>query len=371
METRCSFLLFVFVKYLMQKNSLNIIKQPCEYTYGYIKINIYVFYLYFQYSFLDNVWSKYNQFDNSVDDDVYKYMYSSFCDPLMNLLGENKEEHKNFCLKLVRNLGRYPPDSPFFDPSPANCKILDYWIFNSVRKHKISDKIITECFADYKTYMGNISKFSRCSYHSYYDNYEEPKNIIILDIFQSNMDTARNIVTRENNKIDFRMQKYICECVKIYKEMNRNYCPISNSKSDKSNKTCEILNTFKETYKSFLSSAKQKNYKIPSLDSVEAEYLTMCPQDNPSSKLTSESNRILPVLAPLYGVRDGDTDKTSTYEGAMNYTADFFTPSTEANVENHGNPMSSTVSTAVGTVAGTSSILALLYKVNKEFHINV
>ncbi|SCO65456.1 Plasmodium vivax Vir protein, putative [Plasmodium vivax] len=37
-------------------------------------------------------------------------------------------------------------------------------------------------------------------------------------------------------------------------------------------------------------------------------------------------------------------------------------PSKEDDVENQVSPMSSTVSTAVGTVAGASSVLALLYK---------
>ncbi|CAI7724292.1 Plasmodium vivax Vir protein, putative [Plasmodium vivax] len=144
--------------------------------------------------------------------------------------------------------------------------------------------------------------------------------------------------------------------------MKPKYCPRSSENSEKSNKTCEMLNTFKSTYESYLSSTQHINYKIPSLDKDEVEYLTMCTQDNSRSTLTREGYGTVPAATSLNGVRDGDTDGMSSYEGAMNYTADGFTPTTEANVEIHGSPMSSTVSTAVGTVAGASSVLALLYK---------
>ncbi|KMZ88545.1 hypothetical protein PVBG_04754 [Plasmodium vivax Brazil I] len=324
-----------------------------------------------EYSFLDNVWNKYNQFDNPVTHDENVRFYKAFCDPFMGNIGDHNVEQENFCLQLIRNLGCYPYGSRFFDPTPDNCKILHYWIYNSVRKHKISDKIITACFQDYIDYMRHIGRGHRCSYYSYDDMYEEPMNIIILDIFQSNINIIQNTLNREYVSTNFPLRKYICECIKIYKEMKPIYCPKSDAKSEKSNKTCEMLDTFKNTYESYLSSTQHENYKIKSLDNDEVEYLAMCPQDNNRSELTSESHGISSESASLNGVRDGGTVGISSHGRGINDEANLFTSSTDDNVENKGSPMSRTVSTAVGTVAGASSVLALLYKVNKEFHLNV
>ncbi|KMZ96125.1 hypothetical protein PVNG_02133 [Plasmodium vivax North Korean] len=228
-------------------------------------------------------------------------MYHTFCDLAMKKYTENIQEQSTFCLKLIRNLGCYPlVNNQYFDPKNDRCKILHYWIYNSVKNKQISNNLISDCFGDYKDHMNSISMTPNCPYHPYDDMYEEPMNMIILDIFQSNIHIIIDIVTRENYPTYLSVQQYICECVKIYKEMYNRYCPKVDAHNKKRNVTCDMLNTFKDTYKSFLSATQHKKYKIPSLDKVEADYLNI--------------------------------------------------------------PMSSTVSTAVGTVAGASSILALLYK---------
>ncbi|CAG9474546.1 unnamed protein product [Plasmodium vivax] len=315
-----------------------------------------------EYPFLKDVWNTYDQLDHTVEYDTYKHNYVGVCQKIIELSHGDIKKHKNVCMKLLRNLGHYSHNLKILNFKSEDCTNLNNWVYNSMKKYDIPDKIITECFDDYKTFMGNTNNISRCSYYSYDDMYEEPMNIIILDIFQSNMNIVRKIVDSENNQTEFPMQKYICECVKIYKEMNRKYCPKSITKSDKSNNTCDMLNTFKGIYKSFLSATQHKNYNIPSLDNVEAEYLTMCTQDNSRSILTRGGYGTVSAATSLNGGRDGDTAEVSPYEGAMDFGRDSFTPFTGVDSENQVNPMSRTVSTAVGTVAGASSVLALLYK---------
>ncbi|SCA81927.1 VIR protein [Plasmodium vivax] len=315
-----------------------------------------------EYPFLNTIWDTYNQFDKPVDGDPYKNMYEILCNHFMMQRDRNQVKHKNFCLKLVRNLGFYSLNTEFFNPSFERCNILYYWIYNSVKNQKISNDLINYCFDDYKYQMSSINRTPKCHYHSYEDNYNDPVKMIILESFQYNMKDVRDIVSMENTQPDFRVQKYICECVKIYKEMNRENCAKSNEESEKSIKTCEKLNIFKNTYKSFLSTTEQKNYEIPSLDNVEAEYLTMCTQDKSRSKLTRQGYGTVFAATSLNGGRDGDTDGMSSYEGAKINAEDSFTSSTDVHGENQNSPTSSTVSTVVGTVAGASSILALLYK---------
>ncbi|KMZ76760.1 hypothetical protein PVIIG_05868 [Plasmodium vivax India VII] len=290
----------------------------------------------------------------------------------MKGLDDYDDEHKNFCLKLVRNLGRYSlPGDPYFNPNNDRCRILYYWIYNSARKHKISDEIITGCFQDYIDFMSQIGRGHRCSYNSYDAMYEEPMNIIILDIFQSNMNIIENKLDDTDASINFPLRKYICECIEVYKKMYKQYCPKVDAHSEKRKRTCDMLDTIKTTYNSFISGKSYENNKIPYIDNDTEEYLTMCSQNITRPQLTRIGHGALSVSAPVNGMQSGDTAEVSTYDGAMDYGKDTLTPFTGVDGENQVNPMSRTVSTAVGTVAGASSVLALLYKVNKEFHLNV
>ncbi|SCO73019.1 Plasmodium vivax Vir protein, putative [Plasmodium vivax] len=186
-------------------------------------------------------------------------------------------------------------------------------------------------------------------------------NMIILEIFQSTMKTVTDMLDKKNDKINYDLQKYICECVKIYKEMYKTYCR-NKDEDNKSELTCSTLNTVKQTYNWFLSGKSYKNYYIPSLDKDNVEYLAMCPQDNPGSELTPKADATVSLSSSLSGVRDGYTVGIPSPGGDNNDEADSFSSSTAVNVENQASSMSRSVSTAVGTVAGASSILALLYK---------
>ncbi|CAI7720803.1 Plasmodium vivax Vir protein, putative [Plasmodium vivax] len=315
-----------------------------------------------RYPFLEKFWGTYNEFDKTLDGDRYKHLYEAFCTPLMEQLDDNKLEHKNLCLKLVRNLGCYPLEyHRYFHPNKDRCNILHYWIYNSVKNLQISNNLITHCFSDYKDHMRKIYITPKCHYNPYEDNYKEPMNMIILEIFQSTMKTVTDMLDKKNDKINYDLQKYICECVKIYKEMYKTYCR-NKDEDNKSELTCSTLNTVKQTYNWFLSGKSYKNYYIPSLDKDDVEYLAMCPQDNPGSELTPKADATVSLSSSLSGVRDGYTVGIPSPGGDNNDEADSFSSSTAVNVENQASSMSRSVSTAVGTVAGASSILALLYK---------
>ncbi|KMZ77240.1 hypothetical protein PVIIG_05193 [Plasmodium vivax India VII] len=261
------------------------------------------------------VWDTYKEFDNPVDGDQYKPRYEAFCNPLMQQLHNSKEEHKNFCLKLLRNFGHYSENSKFLKFSSKDCNYLNNWVYNSIKKYSIPDKIITECFDDFKSNMQGIGKKDMCLYFPYEDNYKEAMNIIILDIFQSNIDIVIDIVGRENSQTDFRMQNYICECVNIYKEMNKKYCSNTYDEDQKKKLTCISLNTFKGTYDSFLFSTQHKKYKIPSLYNVEEDYLNMCEKKAPKLALTSQMSETSSVLQDetQYGERkSGDSPHLSS-----------------------------------------------------------
>ncbi|KMZ77032.1 hypothetical protein PVIIG_05229 [Plasmodium vivax India VII] len=348
-------LIIVFCKQFNSLILLNITKQFIEETYFFIKVNIYIFYIYFQYLFLNTVWDTYNEFDKSVDGDPYKHMYEVLCNQFMMQLGENKEKHTNFCLKLVRNLGCYNSDSKYYNPNNDRCNILYNWIYNTKKNDIRSKIIIDKCFDDYNILMNYTTSMNRCSYISHDDTYVEPKKISILNIFDDNMSIIKEALAQEYNTTDSPSQKYVCECVKIYKEMYREYCNDKNSWNTKREKTCERLNNFKTTYMEYIFNKLDKNDKIPSLYNVEYSYSNKCKANEKNLERASTE----------FQNKDGLQSKIVMGGEGMSI---FSLPSTD-DVENQVSPMSRTVSTAVGTVAGASSILALLYKVNEEFHL--
>ncbi|KMZ83257.1 hypothetical protein PVBG_05227 [Plasmodium vivax Brazil I] len=306
-----------------------------------------------EYDFLKDVRKKYDNFDKPIDDDGHINTYEFVCHKIMQNLDINREVERKFCLKLVRNLGCYPlGKNEYFDPKYDRCKILHYWLYNSVKNQQISNNLITDCFVDYKGHMSSISITAKCPYNPYEENFIEPMNMIILDIFQSNINIIIDIVTTQNYT-NPNLQNYICECINIYKEMYKSYCRNNNDGDEKRKLTCNTLNTFRDTYKIFLSATQNKNYNIPSIDYVEEEYTNKCL----SNKLE------LPLNAPKYN----EVYELSSLPEDIDERKGEYSPPLHLNGENHGSSVSSTVSTAVGTMAGASSILALLYKVKQNF----
>ncbi|SCO73008.1 VIR protein [Plasmodium vivax] len=288
----------------------------------------------------------YNDFDKRVGNDIYRYQ--PFCNPLLKQYDENNEEHRNFCLKLIRNLGHYSEDFKFQRFNSVYCTNLNYWVYNSMKKFKIPNEMITQCYNDYNRVMRETRNTPICSYSSYDDIYEEPLNIIILNILESNMNIIQNALDGTHASISLPLQMYICEFIKIYKDMYIKYCNNQNDDDEKRLFTCSRLSAIKSTYDIFLSRESYAKYKIPSLDKDEEKYLAMCKPDKPRLALTAKLDEKIPVLGPT-------TQDEDRYSGAIPHLS----PVTN---ENKGSSMPRTVSTAFGTVAGASSVLALLYK---------
>ncbi|CAI7724294.1 Plasmodium vivax Vir protein, putative [Plasmodium vivax] len=311
-----------------------------------------------KYYFLEEFWRLYDNFDKDVEGDKYKY--DGVCTLIMRELGHSNEDYKNFCLKLVRNLGRYSDDNKFLRFTSDYCSYLNTWVYYSKNKYSIPDNIIVKCYQDYNEIARKGSVKTICPYYPYDDIYE-PINIIMLNLFEFNFHELISILNKETNVFIPPSQNFVCELVKIYNNMNSQLCAEKTGGDAKKIKTCEILENFYKTYMWYFFKNISNNNNIPSLDKGVVDYLAMCPKDKLISRLTSDVRGRLPVLETLNGIRIEDADEKLPYEGAKDYSRDF-TSSTEAGGENQVSPMSRTVSTAVGTVAGASSVLALLYK---------
>ncbi|KMZ99328.1 hypothetical protein PVNG_02211 [Plasmodium vivax North Korean] len=318
------------------------------------KDNINVIY---NYPFLKNVWTTYKNFDNIREDEKRKYAF--ICDSyILNRLTRIKSSYREFCIKLIRNLGHYDVNSIFFNPSHDDCNILYNWIYNRIENPETANELIVKCFDDYINLMKPVPGKHKCSYDLFNSTYLEPRKITILKIFDSSMSDIIVKLNEKYSSTDIPSQNFVCECVKIYKELKKDHCTEA-SRTDKHVQTCEMLESFKKSYMQVFYNFLVKTDNIPSLDDVEKEYLEKCTTNRGILKIRSSRDNEqagLPQSASVGG--EESTEVQGPYE---------FSTSSTVGVEKPGNPISSTVSTTIGTVAGASSILALLYKVTLIF----
>ncbi|KMZ99306.1 hypothetical protein PVNG_02189 [Plasmodium vivax North Korean] len=263
-------------------------------------------------------------------------------------------EYNNFCLNLLNNLGHYSKNQELYIRSHYRCNILYNWIYNQKKKHGIQDEIINKCFEEYIK-IGGVMKYNfACSYDTYNKLYEEPINMTLLNIFEYNMETIRNILNVEKDVNNISSRKFVCKAVQIYKDMYQKYCVKGEEGNQRHKNTCSELGNFKYSYANYFFSELGKEAEIPSLDDIQNKHLTECQKYLQVQALVPIA---VPEVLPEYSSRNLPQDSKLAAPESL----------TIPKGVNQSSPMSSTVSTALGTVAGASSMLALLYKVTLIF----
>ncbi|KMZ99319.1 hypothetical protein PVNG_02202 [Plasmodium vivax North Korean] len=307
-----------------------------------------------EYPFLSNVSEVYDKFNNNDYGDTGRNLYDGLCDSIIKNANENVEKYKDNCMKLMRNLEYFSTVQKFYQLTPERCNMLYNWIYNLIDENKITEYIVNKCFKEYTDYMDTIGHVPNCSKLSYENDFEEPKKMTLLHIFEYNMKVMIDFLKDQSDTDKIPLRKFICECVNIYKHMNDTYCPKQES-NKKYKTTCLKLNLFKDSYKIFRNNISALNYYIPSLDNIDNEFSVKCPPEGPNQVINSER-----ATFPDDTSRMGISRDAGDYNAAL--AEDFRTPH-----ETDDSSMKKNITTTVGTVAGASSVLALLYKVNENF----
>ncbi|KMZ76840.1 hypothetical protein PVIIG_05412 [Plasmodium vivax India VII] len=208
--------------------------------------------------FLKDVWKRIDDFDKAVEKDENYNQRLLICDLIIKLSNGDKEKHNDVCMKLLRNLGHHSKDDKFLRHTPERCNNLNNWIYYSMKKHIIPENIITGCFDDYNAFMRGIVTDPRCSYYSYDTDYIEPIKIIKLRNFQDNINIIESTMKNKTEPNYSLCQKYICECVNIYKSMFKAHCShVIPTNNIKLKKTCDVLKAFNGSYSAFLYNKEQ------------------------------------------------------------------------------------------------------------------
>ncbi|CAI7724214.1 hypothetical protein, conserved [Plasmodium vivax] len=303
-----------------------------------------------QYPFLKEVFLAYDDYNNNYFDDFNESTYDSLCYSIIEKANGDVKKHNDICKKLMRNLRHFSSNSIYYEISRDRCNILFHWLYNFLDKGKITYDIIAKCFEIYDFDRLRKTNINKKCYYDKDDKYYEPTKITLLDIFNDNTAIITNTLKDNNIETSNRGRKYVCECVKIYKHMYETYCPNGKEKKEDYKSTCLKLYLFKASYKHFLDNLSGLYFEMPSLDDKGTEFSKKCPPDEQNTLLSSgpfETRH--PSLGK--GLPASDEDSDGPLSGEL-----------RGPLVNGDSSMKKSITTTIGTVAGASSLLALLYK---------
>ncbi|KMZ95760.1 hypothetical protein PVMG_05359 [Plasmodium vivax Mauritania I] len=239
-------------------------------------------------------------------------------------------------MKLARNFKKFCNINRQCKPNSERCYNLNNWLYNLIKSKNLDTEIIKDVFDSSMNKIHGPNYKNICPFYSYDEIYKEPIKIIKLNIFHTNINIIKERLLGNIDLIYCSCQEYVKELVEIYKYMKNSYC--SKDKPVENDQTCNELDKFKLSYNQYLYNDVNIRNKIPSLEDNKPVELLGCESDET-------------IL---------DTEQPETSQVSQQHVNIPTSQDDEMNISTSS--MSSTVSTAVGTVAGASSILALLYK---------
>ncbi|CAG9474694.1 unnamed protein product [Plasmodium vivax] len=272
-----------------------------------------------EYPFLENAWKKYEEFEKLVEvKEGFDKNYIQNCAFIIGTLGTDTKKYLSFCEKLLRNLEPYKDNQIISEPNDKSCKSLQSWIYYLKMKYSIPNKLIQECYRISETRYGVRVNNHICPYSPYEEVVNVEKDMPKINIFVDNISTIQNILKDNTNNYNHLGKQFLKECFKIYNKINDDYC--SSGKNSDTINICLQLKEFKSHYDTLKSTLSEMPEDKMSLN---ADVIQI--QDN----------------SPL---NEGNKESVSDED------------------QNTGSSVPSSTTTALCTVAGVSSTLALLYK---------
>ncbi|KMZ77045.1 hypothetical protein PVIIG_06223 [Plasmodium vivax India VII] len=223
-----------------------------------------------------DIWNLYEDFEKPVhEEDANVINYDTTCHVALGLGSTNYKKYKDFCMKLMRNLGAYSSGQELCRPKTERCKTLNNWLYYVIIDQKVPTDIISTIFNKSKEIIGEKCNIYMCDF-SYDKKIKEPKKIIKLLYLQDNIEIFLKKMKNKGDEHYCNCEKYIYECVDIYKTMNTSYCSNEDDKLNKHKNTCETLKTFQYSYMTFLFNKEDMSNKIPSLIDDNIKNLVKC-----------------------------------------------------------------------------------------------
>ncbi|CAG9474566.1 unnamed protein product [Plasmodium vivax] len=275
------------------------------------------------YPFLNNIVLAYKKYDEPVDKENDLY---SFYDKDVTYYAGDKNKCTHISVKLLRNLRTLLGDTYKRLEKYEYCIYLYHWIYYRTKESGISNILLSTVYTEFENKKHNEIK-NICPYNTYKIISKESDEIIKLNMFYNNMESIRDILIKEDQSNNCKLQEFIYTCVNIYKDMNKKYCQTEREKNITNKDICDIVKIFHTGYTSYILN-KKKDIKI----------------DVPSSDYINDKSNTKPTY--VVGCSSHGNQE-------------------ESNSNNNDQPDSTVlhnVPKILGTLAGISSFMAISYK---------
>ncbi|KMZ95733.1 hypothetical protein PVMG_05332 [Plasmodium vivax Mauritania I] len=270
----------------------------------------------------------YDNFIQNVNGSEYRQILNS-CDTGEFFRDSTKEDYKNMCKKLSRNLLLLSNGDYEYDKFFKYCDMLYIWMYFEIKEKGFSNSIIEEIFKHSVQMITQKLKKKYCSYFSFSDKLQEPEKLIKLRILEHNTSTFQNILNYTSDPNNCPCLKYVYECINIYIDMNNRFCATHEDQNTINKGTCDILKNFNTSYSTYIHNVNRGIYEFPILSDTTTDTHTLT-----ATHLTRCSSNI-----PITELGSSEYDQSSS-------------------------PKQVRISTALSTMVGIPPFLALIYKVN-------
>ncbi|GAB69899.1 hypothetical protein PCYB_006480, partial [Plasmodium cynomolgi strain B] len=249
----------------------------------------------------------------------------------------------DICRKFLRNLKKLYNRKKSNDFS-KHCNNIYYWLYYELKDNNIFDQKYIKSISDAKgMLLKDLKESNDCSNLGRYENMEEAENFVMLSIFNNNIDDIQDILIKKITYSEIcSCQKFINQCVSLYNSIHGHYSPDCRNTETNKISTCLAVKSFREDYERKRSN-EWIEYNLPKLSSTPDLNINI---DECISKIKAKE---------LNSVQGDQLDSSTTSTGSTTITE----------------PEGKTVPTALGTIAGISSVLALLYKVITKFYLYI
>ncbi|KMZ88599.1 hypothetical protein PVBG_04808 [Plasmodium vivax Brazil I] len=261
----------------------------------------------------------------------------SICNDYSMYKHEPTENEKYACRKLLKNWQLLRSIQRSSSDQNEWCKNINNWLYYEINPYILNDDIINRILVEAQIKFMHVPNTQYCSFTALNVNHE-PKELNKLRIFNENTSTFNDILKEKSSDNYCSCRNFVKDCINIYKNINSKHCSTTIDTSNE--RTCDIVRDFYLYYTGYLHRDIKIQEKLPDLFSTTDINIDI-------EECRSQTNgKGLDSLRG--GLSDGSTVSTTPAETA-----------------------GKTVPTAIGTIAGVSSVLALLYKVISNFYLNM
>ncbi|CAI7720816.1 PIR protein [Plasmodium vivax] len=262
-----------------------------------------------KYPFLDNVLKAYKEYDKQLEN--IDELNSFYMKDVTYADVDYKTQYKDICIKLLRNLKLLKEKEYSHGNNQEYCTYLYHWLYKETKESDISNILISTIFEDFHKIMARQQGQNICPYALYKKDLYEPRNLAKLSYINHNYDNIISILKNNDDKHYCSCQKYLKDCVDIYRVMKEPSCTNIQGNNKYNEKICHELTQF-EIYYLLITRDAEIEKKTPNLYSgIWKEELSKCKSndqaitpvtESPTHTDTSKSNISSAVISSMAGI---------------------------------------------------------------------